>query len=178
MGVPLARQGVRANGPFVQSAQFGAVTRVARMQRTGRPRDPHIDGAVLDATLTMLSETGYRRLSVEKVARRAGTTKPAIYRRVLADCTADDLRATFMTTLFDPPRTAVAAVLDRALARGDLRADLDRDLTVDLLASLVHYRALYGHAATDAETVEHIVATLLNGIAADVTATEHHHELV
>lgn len=96
----------------------------------------------------------------------------------MADCTADDLRATFMTTLFDPPRTAVATVLDRALARGDLRADLDRVVTVDLLASLVHYRALYGHPATDATTVEHIVATLLNGIAADATAMEHHHHLV
>lgn len=49
--------------------------------RTGRPRNPHIDAAVLDATLSVLDESGYGRLTLEEVARRAGTTKPAIYRR-------------------------------------------------------------------------------------------------
>lgn len=49
--------------------------------RTGRPRNPEIDSAVLDATLAVLTRTGYNHLSLEEVARRAGTTKPAIYRR-------------------------------------------------------------------------------------------------
>jgi AcrR family transcriptional regulator len=47
----------------------------------GRPRDPRIDGAVLDATADLLGETGYAALSVDAIARRAGTSKPAIYRR-------------------------------------------------------------------------------------------------
>ncbi|PXX08901.1 TetR/AcrR family transcriptional regulator [Mycolicibacterium moriokaense] len=47
----------------------------------GRPRDPRIDGAVLDATVDLLGETGYAELSVDAIARRAGTSKPAIYRR-------------------------------------------------------------------------------------------------
>ncbi|MGV0793862.1 TetR/AcrR family transcriptional regulator [Mycolicibacterium sp. XJ1819] len=47
----------------------------------GRPRDRRIDGAVLDATVELLGETGYAALSVEAIARRAGTSKPAIYRR-------------------------------------------------------------------------------------------------
>jgi AcrR family transcriptional regulator len=47
----------------------------------GRPRDPRIDSAVLDATVELLSETGYASLSVEAIARRAATSKPAIYRR-------------------------------------------------------------------------------------------------
>ena len=50
-------------------------------RRGGRPRDPAIDAAVLDATLAVLDEVGYGRLTLEEVARRAGTTKPAIYRR-------------------------------------------------------------------------------------------------
>ncbi|WP_283137643.1 TetR/AcrR family transcriptional regulator [Rhizohabitans arisaemae] len=49
--------------------------------RAGRPRDPHIDQAVLKATLAVLDEVGYRRLTLEEVARRAEATKPAIYRR-------------------------------------------------------------------------------------------------
>jgi AcrR family transcriptional regulator len=47
----------------------------------GRPRNPRIDDAVLDATLVLLGEVGYGGLALEQVARRAGTTKPAIYRR-------------------------------------------------------------------------------------------------
>lgn len=51
------------------------------MERTGRPRDPHIGDAVLAATVEVLSQVGYARLTLEEVARRAGTTKPSIYRR-------------------------------------------------------------------------------------------------
>lgn len=47
----------------------------------GRPRDPHIDAAVLAATLDVLAESGYGGLTLEEVARRAGTSRPAIYRR-------------------------------------------------------------------------------------------------
>lgn len=47
----------------------------------GRPRDPRIDSAVLRSTVELLSETGYAALSVDAIARRAHTSKPAIYRR-------------------------------------------------------------------------------------------------
>ncbi|SEH49118.1 DNA-binding transcriptional regulator, AcrR family [Mycolicibacterium rutilum] len=47
----------------------------------GRPRDRRIDAAVLRATVELLAETGYADLTVEAIARRAGTSKPAIYRR-------------------------------------------------------------------------------------------------
>jgi AcrR family transcriptional regulator len=47
----------------------------------GRPRDPRIDDAVLRATVELIGETGYADLAVDAIARRAGTSKPAIYRR-------------------------------------------------------------------------------------------------
>lgn len=47
----------------------------------GRPRDGRIDVAVLRATVDLLAETGYADLTVDAIARRAGTSKPAIYRR-------------------------------------------------------------------------------------------------
>ena len=49
--------------------------------RAGRPRNTSIDAAVLDATDAVLGDSGYSRLTLEEVARRAGTTKPAIRRR-------------------------------------------------------------------------------------------------
>jgi AcrR family transcriptional regulator len=196
----------------------GATDRQA--PRVGRPRDPQIDAAVLDATLAVLDESGYGRLTLEQVARRAGATKPAIYRRwpnrqrlvlaalalrlgdarapdtgctlcdldeclkvfvaafrrmppdvivpLFADCAGDrELRAAFMTTLFEPPRAAVKVTLDRAYAQGDLRDDVDRDLVLDLIGSLIHYRVLFGHAPTTDAEIERAVEALLQGIATD-----------
>ena len=42
----------------------------------GRPRDPRIDDAVLQATTDLLEEVGYLRLTVGAIADRAGTTSP------------------------------------------------------------------------------------------------------
>lgn len=207
------------------------------MDRPGRPRNPHIHDAVLDATADLLSQVGYARLTLEEVARRAGTTKPSIYRRwrgkqelvlaalerrldsaalapdsgcvvcdlvdgvgvfveafrrmppgvlgaLLADCAEQPaLRAACALRLFSPPRAVVGEVVERAKARRDLRADLDAELAVDLLGSFVHYRAVFGHAATDRAAVEEVVATLLRGVAADFGELSgrrfgHEHELV
>ncbi|HLV71714.1 MAG TPA: TetR/AcrR family transcriptional regulator [Vulgatibacteraceae bacterium] len=49
--------------------------------KAGRPRDRHIDRAVITATLEIQEEAGYAGVSLEAVARRAGTSRPAIYRR-------------------------------------------------------------------------------------------------
>jgi AcrR family transcriptional regulator len=53
----------------------------ASSSSTGRPRDPRIDHAVLGATIELLEEVGYLQLTIGAIAARAGTNKPAIYRR-------------------------------------------------------------------------------------------------
>ncbi|MET9374344.1 TetR/AcrR family transcriptional regulator [Streptomyces sp. NPDC003035] len=50
-------------------------------QRTGRPRDSRIDVAVPSAVMEILNEAGYGKLTLEAVAARAGTSKPALRRR-------------------------------------------------------------------------------------------------
>lgn len=50
-------------------------------QSPGRPRDPKIDEAVLDAVRDLLLEVGYAGLSLTAIAERAGTTRPALSRR-------------------------------------------------------------------------------------------------
>jgi AcrR family transcriptional regulator len=47
----------------------------------GRPRDTRIDSAVLDAAAELLGEVGYADLTVAAIAERAGTSRPAVYRR-------------------------------------------------------------------------------------------------
>ncbi len=49
--------------------------------KTGRPRDPRIDAAILAATADLLVDIGYANLSMAAIAERAGTTKTALYRR-------------------------------------------------------------------------------------------------
>lgn len=50
-------------------------------RRRGRPRDPKVDEAILAATLDLLAEQGYSRLTIERVALRAGVAKTSLYRR-------------------------------------------------------------------------------------------------
>jgi AcrR family transcriptional regulator len=47
----------------------------------GRPRDAGRDRAILEATLGLLLEVGYRDLTIERVAATAGVGRPTIYRR-------------------------------------------------------------------------------------------------
>lgn len=47
----------------------------------GRPRDPQIDAAVVNAALDVLAERGFSRFTVEEVATVAGVGKASIYRR-------------------------------------------------------------------------------------------------
>lgn len=49
--------------------------------RRGRPLDPAVDAAILQATLEVLGEHGYARLRVGDVAQRAHAGLGALYRR-------------------------------------------------------------------------------------------------
>ena len=49
--------------------------------QSGRPRNPLIDEAVLRAAAELVLEVGYADLTIAAIAERAGTSRPAIYRR-------------------------------------------------------------------------------------------------
>src|ERR1700730_19024989 len=46
----------------------------------GRPRDEEARNAILRASLSLVKEFGYRSLTIDKIAQRAGTGKTTIYR--------------------------------------------------------------------------------------------------
>jgi AcrR family transcriptional regulator len=47
----------------------------------GRPRNPLIDSAVREATRQLLVDVGYEGLTMATIAERAGSSRPALYRR-------------------------------------------------------------------------------------------------
>ncbi len=47
----------------------------------GRPRDPDVDAAILDAALRLLDRVGYQGMSIAAVAAEAGVGRPSVYRR-------------------------------------------------------------------------------------------------
>ena len=54
---------------------------MAQAKSAGRPRDPHLDEALLTAAREVFLARGFQHASLAEVARHAGVGTPAIYRR-------------------------------------------------------------------------------------------------
>ncbi len=114
--------------------------------RRGRPRRAEADAEILDAAVAMLRSGGYRELSLDEVARRAGTAKSSIYRRwsskaaLVAEIVRrevpapeGDLVVAFEALMNDAMGGVVAALIGEAQESAETRA-----IVLDLLAP---YRA-------------------------------------
>ncbi|HEX2031089.1 MAG TPA: TetR/AcrR family transcriptional regulator [Actinomycetota bacterium] len=89
-------------------------------RRPGRPRSEAVDRAIVDATFELLAEKGYRGLSMEGVAARAGVGKATVYRRWPSK----------VALVLDAATASVASVRDPDT--GSVREDVHR-----LLAAVV-----------------------------------------
>jgi AcrR family transcriptional regulator len=163
----------------------------------GRPRDERHDRAILRAALAILRKEGYRGLTIEGVAVRAGVGRPTIYRRwpskpalvvaalvhstrlampvpdtgtlrgdlielqrhqvelmnspdnrrvtagLIADLAVDpELGETYVREYLAPRRARVWQVLERGIARGEIRADADLAFAYDLLVGPLFMRTV------------------------------------
>lgn len=110
----------------------------------GRPRDPSRDAAILDATLELLAELGYERMSIDAIATRACASKPTIYRRWAggkAEVTVAAMRAR---------QAAKPALPDTGALRDDLLAAV-KQLHEQLLEDAGLAAGLTAQLRTDAE---------------------------
>lgn len=82
----------------------------------GRPRDQELDHAILSATVEILNESGIEAATIAAIAERAGTTRPALYRRYSS--VAEVVIAALHTI----------ARLERTEPTGDHRHDLEQEL--------------------------------------------------
>ncbi|WP_030901399.1 TetR/AcrR family transcriptional regulator [Streptomyces sp. NRRL F-5126] len=184
-------------------------------------REP-VTAAITGAMFDQLAETGYARMSMDAVARRAGVGKAAVYRRwpskqamlidlvgaavrrnlpevpdtgslagdvrgfldVIVAQAADprarrvaldvlietsripELNAALHDVVAEPRRTAAAAVLSRAIERGDLPDELDRELGLDLLISPLLMRLLFAPDQVDSDYLARLAEVIVTGLYA------------
>lgn len=93
-----------------------------------RRRGAELDAAIFDAVLTELRDVGFADLTVEGVARRAGTSKAVLYRRwstklemvitALANTRLADISPPDTGTLAGDLRGTILELLDRLAAQG------------------------------------------------------------
>src|SRR6266436_5948028 len=74
--------------PFLNSGQADELgqareyaVNLAATKIIGRPRDETRDAAILEATIAVLSDVGYDRLTIDAVATKAKASKATVYRR-------------------------------------------------------------------------------------------------
>jgi AcrR family transcriptional regulator len=86
--------------------------------RPGRKPDRALDQALLQATIDVVVEVGYERMTMDLVAKRAGSTKSALYRRWRSKgaLTLDAI------SMLQAPETDLEALPDHGSLRADLMA--------------------------------------------------------
>jgi AcrR family transcriptional regulator len=102
----------------------------------GRPRDPSLDVAILAGAESQLRERGYGVMSIESVARAAGTTVPSLRRRyrdkpALAFAVIDSMRITPLKSGDGTPRERALAILE------NFHRNLSRPHSMAILGSLL-----------------------------------------
>jgi AcrR family transcriptional regulator len=102
---------------------------------------------------------------VRSAAHRAGAA--TIMPRLLGETANDpELHAIFYDNLVEPRRAQMRAVLQRAIARGEIRDDVDVELIIDLFAGPVVYRlVITGGDLAQLPSIDEHLDALLNGLA-------------
>jgi AcrR family transcriptional regulator len=117
-----------------------------------RPLDPTVDEAITRATLRLLTDVGFARMTIEGVAAAAGVGKPAIYRR------------------YRHKADLVAAVIDRQLPGldpgdlGNTEAELRFALTRGLPEDGPAYLRLIGGLIAEEERHPELIAAFRRSV--------------
>ena len=72
-------------------------------------------------------------------------------------------REAFLAEFAERRRAITRRVIERAVARGELRPDVDVELLIDVIGGATTFRLLQGHAPLNARFAESLVALVLEG---------------
>jgi AcrR family transcriptional regulator len=144
-----ATEGTSTERSSTRTASERSSTRTAseRSATGGAALRQHVTDAITQATFAELAESGYARMSMEAVARRAGVGKAALYRRWPSkeEMLTELIRQAVEDTLPPPPSTGALRTDLRELL-GAIRAQLGNPIVSSigpgLLAEARHASAL------------------------------------
>ena len=122
----------------------------------GRPRRAELDDVILDACFAVMSAVGYAGMSVDAVARRAGVSRPTVYRRWPG-------KEELAVAALSRAQSGIDELPDTGDVRGDLTAQL-RSLRQTLTRP--HGMAVIGSMLAE----EHTAPALLAGFRDRVVA--------
>lgn len=93
-----------------------------------------------------------------------------LVRRLLPDILAENARAAKLSgntrKLQDARRARGAAVVDRAVARGELPESCDRELAADLIGAPLYWRMLVTRQPVNAQAMERLARAIVAGLRA------------
>ncbi|MFD4370891.1 TetR/AcrR family transcriptional regulator [Streptomyces sp. NPDC058486] len=184
----------------------------------GRPREERVEPAVFDAVVAVIAEHGLGGLTMDGVARRAGVSKPAIYRRwptkqdlIIAAAESrvgpltvpdlGDFRAELRTVLearleaYRQPgvdrllagvigaaaeegaergrygaytagvMSATREILERGIARGDVRPDTDVRAMATMIAAPLLFRLVGEMESPDSSLIDAVTDSVCRAVA-------------
>jgi AcrR family transcriptional regulator len=174
---------LRAANELLEREGFAAMTVEAIAERAGVSKAtvyrwwPNKAAVVMDGFLSTVSSevpfphTGWaredirlhmRRL-VEAFGGRMGRTVAALIAEGQADTQlAEALRSRWLSVR----RAEAKEILERGIARGELREDLDLEAAVDALYGPIYYRLLVGHAPLEEDFADVLADHVFAGLSA------------
>ena len=106
------------------------------------------------------------RLALRGIMRFYNSPSGRVFAQIVGEAQFDpQIAAELSDRLVDPRRRLGRAILDRGIARGELRADIDPDAAIDLVFGPAIYRLVAGHASLDDDSADAVVDLAIRGLA-------------
>jgi AcrR family transcriptional regulator len=178
---------------FAELAECGygrlSIEAVARRAAVGKPAIYRRWRSKQDMAVALISEVAWAHLDMPDTGSLRGDViaflraeyaaltdrlAKAIIPDVLSEANRnDDLAATLLRTVRDPRRARAAAIISRAIERGEVADTLNTDLALDVLAGPLYWRLSVVHQPVgDADLVQ--LAEMIMGAFTHVSALPDH----
>jgi AcrR family transcriptional regulator len=106
------------------------------------------------------------RRALRGIMRFYNSPSGRVFAQIVGEAQFDpQIAAELRDRLVGPRRRLVRTILDRGIARGELRADIDPEAAIDLMFGSAIYRLVAGHAPMGDDAADAIVDLAIRGLA-------------
>jgi AcrR family transcriptional regulator len=112
-------------------------------------------------------------VAMDIIGRLTASDFGAVIRRLLCEIAGNPaVGEPFRASVIDARRDEIRDVIERGIARGDIRTEADPEITTELLAGSIYFRSLFG-GPLDPTFAENMVDALLAGYGVTTTRQAH-----